>query len=601
MTEAFDFTNPPFDLLTEPERRLLRDSVDVEFFPAGATVLAPGERTDALHIIIKGTVLEQAGDETVAVLAAGDTFDTASIVRGQTEHGFVVREEALCYRLPREQALELTRRNSTFGAFFYRDISRKLDALVARQDEREMSGLMRARVREAYLHPAVTVDGATTIEGAGHAMRENGTNTLFVRDGDNLGIITGMNLSKAVVLRRLPLETPVREICHFDIVTVDGGAFVFDALIQMTKHNKRRLAVREGGELSGVLEEIDLLGLLSSNSMVVAGRIDRAGSVADLRTAAGEIARTLRTLHGQGLGVEALSEIASDLNRRLFARLFDLVAPESVRTHGCLFVMGSEGRGEQILRTDQDNGLILGEPVPEAELQQFRDAFSAALDSFGFPACPGNVMVSNPAWSRTADAFRTEIRRWIAQPGEQAHMNVAIFMDAAPVAGDTALLERARDEVFEQVHGNQGYLALFAKATDAFGTPFNLFGGLLADSGDRQGGLDLKKAGIFPVVHGTRSFALERGIRATGTIARLRALARDNVLAAEFVEELISAFTLLRDLHLKAQLAAEERSGQAVVRPRELNAFQRSLLKDALQVVRSFRERVRHHFGRGLM
>jgi CBS domain-containing protein len=208
-------------------------------------------------------------------------------------------------------------------------------------------------------------------------------------------------------------------------------------------------------------------------------------------------------------------------------------------------------------------------------------------------------MVSNPAWSRTAEAFRTQIRRWIAQPGEQAHMNVAIFMDAAPVAGDAALLERTRDELFQQVQGNHGYLALFARATHAFGNPFGLFGGL--SSGTAQDGLDLKKAGIFPIVHGTRSFALERGIRATGTIARLRALARDEALERDFVEEVISAFTLLRDLHLKAQLAAEGSDGPAVVRPGSLNAFQRSLLKDALQVVRQFRERVRHHFGRGLM
>jgi CBS domain-containing protein len=598
MTEAFDFTNPPFDLLTEPERRLLGDAVDVEFFPAGATILAPGETTDALHIIIKGTVAERSGDETVAVLAAGDTFDTASIVRGQTEHGFVVGEEALCYRLPRETALELTRRNTAFGAFFYRDIGRKLDALLARQDEREMGGLLRARVRDAYIHPAVIIDGAATIEHAGHTMRAHDTNTLFVREGDRLGIINGMNLSKAVVLRRLPLSTPVRDVCHFDIVSVDAGAFIFDALIQMTKHNKRRLAVRDNGDITGVLEEIDLLGLLSSNSMVVAGRIDRAASVADLRVAAEEIARTIRTLHAQGLGVDALAEIASDLNRRLFARLFDLVAPDAIRDNACLFVMGSEGRGEQILRTDQDNGLVLGAPVDEATLQRFRDDFSGALDSFGFPACPGHVMVNNPAWSRTADAFRTAIRRWIAQPGEQAHMNVAIFMDAAPVAGRSDLVHDLRETLFAEVAGNTGYLALFAKASDAFGTPFGLFGGL---TGGQADGLDLKKFGIFPTVHGARSFALERGIRATGTVARLRALARDEVLERQVVEELISAFTLLRDLHLKAQTATAGTGQPALVKPESINAFQRSLLKDALQVVRSFRERVRHHFGRGMM
>lgn len=601
MPESFDFTTPPFDLLTEPERQSLRAAVDIEFFPSGATVLAADSAPEALHVIIKGTVEERDGDDLVAVLGTGDSFDPAALVQGRTEHSFVVTEEVLCYLVPRDYALELTRKNRAFGAFFYRDIGRKLEALAERRDEREVSGLLRARVRDAFLHPAVFVPGATTIEEAGHTMRARDTNALFVEDGNRLGIVTGMNLSKACVLRRMPLDTPVREICHFDIVEVHAGAFVFDAMVQMTKHNKRRLAVKDEGEIIGILEEIDLLGLLSSNSMVVAGRLDRAASIDDLHSAADQIASTVRTLHRQGLGVDALSEIASDLNRRLFSRLFELLAPEELRARACLFVMGSEGRGEQTVRTDQDNGLVLAEAVDEATLQAFRDGFSGALDSFGFPACPGQVMVNNPAWSRTVDAFRAEMRHWVARPGEQAHMKVAIFMDATPVAGRSELLAELRRYLFDLVSGNPGYLHHFAKATDAFGSPIGLFGGLIADRGARHDALDLKKAGIFPMVHGARSFALERRIEATGTIDRLKALGRAGVLEREFMEELVSAFTLLRELHLKAQLEAELTGGSALVRPSQLNAFQRSLLKDALQAVKAFRERVRHHFSLGMM
>lgn len=116
--------------------------------------------------------------------------------------------------------------------------------------------------------------------------------------------------------------------------------------------------------------------------------------------------------------VEAIAEITSDLNRRLFVRLFELVAPPSIREQGCLILMGSEGRGEQTVRTDQDNGLLLAGPVPEAELAAFREDFSGALDGFGFPPCPGNVMVRNPLWSQTAEGMARQCsqtsasRRW---------------------------------------------------------------------------------------------------------------------------------------------------------------------------------------------
>lgn len=113
-----------------------------------------------------------------------------------------------------------------------------------------------------------------------------------------------------------------------------------------------------------------------------------------------------------------IAEITSDLNRRLFVRLFELVAPPSIREQGCLILMGSEGRGEQTVRTDQDNGLLLAGPVPEAELAAFREDFSGALDGFGFPPCPGNVMVRNPLWSQTAEGMARQCsqtsasRRW---------------------------------------------------------------------------------------------------------------------------------------------------------------------------------------------
>src|SRR5581483_662575 len=228
---------------------------------------------------------------------------------------------------------------------------------------------------------------------------------LYVRDRDRCGVVTGMNLSKAVVLARRSLDTRVRDVCHFDVIAVDADDFVFEALILMTRHNKRRLAVRSNGEYVGILEDIAILGLVAGNSQLIPGRIDRARSVDDLAEAASDIQAQVERLDRQGVKVEVIAEITSDLNRRLLAKLFELTASPAIRASGCLMVMGSEGRGEQTVRTDQDNGLLLAEPVPPEELEAFRTAFSGALERFGFPPCPGNVIVRNPQWSQTVDDF----------------------------------------------------------------------------------------------------------------------------------------------------------------------------------------------------
>src|SRR6201987_3078585 len=139
-----------------------------------------------------------------------------------------------------------------------------------------------------------------------------------------------------------------------------------------------------------------LLGFLASSAQVVAGRIDRASSKDDLVIAARETGAQVRALRRRGVKVEVIGEVVSDLNGRLFSRLFEMIAPDEIRTGGCLVVMGSEGRGEQTVRTDQDNGLILAGPVGNAALDAFRTDFSGALAEFDFPPCPGNVMVRNP-------------------------------------------------------------------------------------------------------------------------------------------------------------------------------------------------------------
>ena len=156
----------------------------------------------------------------------------------------------------------------------------------------------------------------------------------------------------------------------------------------MTKHNKRRVAVAENGEFVGVLEDIDLLSFLAGNAQLVAARIDRASTVADLASAAQKIEPQIRTLRRQGVKIEVVCEIVSDLNRRLHAKLFSLIAPPSIRERGCLIVMGSEGRGEQTFRTDQDNGLILSEPVPAEDLDQFRADVFDALGAVRLSALP---------------------------------------------------------------------------------------------------------------------------------------------------------------------------------------------------------------------
>ncbi|RAI59111.1 DUF294 nucleotidyltransferase-like domain-containing protein [Roseicella frigidaeris] len=601
MPNGFDASNPPFDRLTQPEIGELRAALDIAYLAPGEAVLRPGQAAEHLHVVIKGAVEARDGETLNAVLGPKDSFDSRALVHGAAGEAFVAAEETLCYLIPRALVLDLIARNPGFAAFFYSEVSAKLDAFARSHRAEGMESVLRARVGEASRGPALLLPGDASIQAAARQMQEAHINAAFVRDGARTGVVTGMNLAKAVLLRGLPPETPVREACHFDVIAVEAGDFIFDALLLMTRHDKRRIAVRSGGAFTGFLEDIHILGLVAGNSQLIPGRIDRARGVEELAGPAQDIQRQVERLHRQGVKVEQIAEITSDLNRRLFVRLFELLAPPAIRAQGCLVIMGSEGRGEQTVRTDQDNGLLLEGPVPEAELAGFRTTFSAALAAFGFPPCPGGVMVSNPLWSQPVEGLVRQLRLWIMERTPEAAMNLAIFFDAVAVTGRAGLLAEAKQAMATALRDDRALIARFASLVEAFETPaLGMLSGLMERVGLAPDAIDIKKAGIFPVVQGIRAMALDRGVMVPSTAGRIEALAAAGSLSEAFGRELLSALRVFMEYRLRAQLEAVQRGRlehEAMVAPGALSAADRDILRDAFRIVREFRELLRNRYA----
>src|SRR3954463_2066817 len=601
--QGFDALNPPFDRLTNQEIEQLKASLDIGYFRRGEVIVQQGRPSEFLHVIIKGAVEDRAGDTLQAVLGPKDSFDARAVIHGAAGEDFIAAEETLCHRIPQPIVQNLIRRNPAFAAFFYFEVSRKLDAFVEQPRWEGVETVLRARVRDARHGAAVFIEGAATIEDAGHYMRDNDINPFFVRGGDRVGVVTGMNLSKAVVLKRLPLDTPIRNLCPFDVTAVGLDDFVFDALLLMTRYNRRRLAIQSNGGYIGFLEDIDILGLFAGNSQLIPGRIDRARSLDDLTAPAHDIQAQVERLHRQSVKVEVIAEITSHLNARLFVKLFDLVAPPSIRESGCLMLMGSEGRSEQTVRTDQDNGILLAGEVLEADLEAFREAFSGALDSFGFPPCPGDVMVRNPVWSQPVDGFVRQLRSWVLARDPDAAMNLAIFSDATAVTGRSDLLAAARTALIDLLRGEAALLARFASLIETFNTPrVGRLSSIMASVGFCTDAVAVKNAGTSPLVPGLRTLALDKGILAHTTANRVEALVAAGSLEPAFGRELVSALRVFMEFRLRSQLQARRRGtmeGESLVRLNEITTADRDILRAALRIVRQFRAIIRIRYPLG--
>ena len=280
------------------------------------------------------------------------------------------------------------------------------------RERREFVSLMAARVRDAALRKPYFVDAGTDLVTLCRELAARGIADALVRDGERLGIFTTTNLRDALIADRPPAALAVRDFTNFAPFAVSADDALYDALILMLRHRIHRVLVREGDEVVGILSQLDLMGFLASHSHLIAHQAARAVSVAELGDAARQIDGLIRVLSEDGVRVEVIAGLVGSLNRQIFQRLWELLAPPELRAASCLVVMGSEGRGEQIVKTDQDNALILRDGFAFDGLEAVTEAFTAALIEFGYPPCPGGIMLSRPLWRQPLAGFRAALRDW---------------------------------------------------------------------------------------------------------------------------------------------------------------------------------------------
>ncbi|MBX9266580.1 putative nucleotidyltransferase substrate binding domain-containing protein [Chromobacterium violaceum] len=596
----FDLSQPPFDNLTPDERDALEARADIVYFPDDAQIIGPGQPIDALYMVIKGVVRELADDETLGRCHVRDVFDARALVAGRASSRFVAEEEALLLALPREAVLALTGSNPRFGAYFYAGVAEKMGLLAQRAGARELQTLLSATVRDVGCRQPVFVDASDSIRDAARAMKEQRSKSVLVRGDGKLGIFTTTDC-RDVILDGVDSAEAVGRHCSYQLLCVERDDFLFNALLLMTQRNLRRLVVTENGEAVGILAQVDVLSYFSNHSHLIAQRLDRAADLDELAAVAGQIDRLVRILSGHGVRPQQLGRLVQALNARLFARAWRMIAPSRLAETSCLLVMGSEGRGEQILKTDQDNALLLpdGEDFPEAAA--CCEAFSAALARFGYPPCPGGVMVSNPHWRLTRSEMRDRIHHWLTRPDGEGMMQLAIFCDAESVCGDASLLADCRGYLQAKLQDDAGFFSRFARAVEQFDTPLGPFSRLRTRERDGRELLDLKKGGIFPLVHGLRALALENGIAAPSSADRARLLAAAGKLEAGLADDIQEALAFLSQLRLEHGLKRLD-AGQSpdnLIEPEALSTLERDLLKDALAVAKRFKTQLRHHYRLG--
>jgi CBS domain-containing protein len=590
---------PPFDRLTDDQVNDAIRGLSPVRYQSGETVLERWERPANLYLLNQGVIEEQDGQGAVGRYWPGDAFDFKALIDGRSENRFLARDEVLCYLLPAPVFASLSRQNRAFRDFCQDQVARKLDALIHVQQQREAASFLLTRIGDVMLHPPLFIDAGSTIGDATRTMAANQSSFVLVRADGRVAIFTRRDVRERVDLQGMADSAALLPLASQDLITLERDDFLFNGLVVMTKNEIRHVVVTHGGEIEGVLEQADLLSHLDNSSHVITVRAERASSLDELAEAGRSVPRLIESMNARGVRPRYIARLVTDLNRKVFRGVYEQILPPDVQRDGCLIVMGSEGRGEQLFRTDQDNAIVFRNEPDRDLIQPALDRFTQSVIELGYPPCPGGVMVSNPKWAKSLKAFRADINRWIRQPTGEGLLDMAIFCDGVAVAGDLALLTELKQYMFELLRQVEMPVGYFAKAVLAFDTPLGLFDRFVTErSGPHAGHLDLKRGGIFPIVHGVRSLALEARVIETNTIGRIQALTGRGALDEAFTADLIEAFDFMSMLRLSAHIDKAKRQVAAdnYIDPNKLNKLERGLLRNSLKVVKEFKLNLSHHF-----
>ncbi len=592
MPGPFNFNIPPFDLLNSRQQQMVEDALEITYYPEGAAILKANTKVTHLVVIHKGQVEEQLGDQHFTLYTADDFFDARSVLTQHCKHDYVCMEETIGFELPIQMIKDLGATVPEFYRWFQASLGEKHERLSQRQQGQNLSEFLLTQVREEHCEPAAVVASNISIQAAVQIMKDQRCDSLLVLDNKQPGMITRTDLLEGIALHEHPLSDSVQPLITSPLITVSPGDFLFDAMILMTRHHIERLVVKDEQGIIGILPLTQLLSLFSTHSHVMGLRIQRANSVEALKACALETEPLIRNLHNNGLRIPFLMKLVSTLNEQIIRRLFDIHFTKEIKDNCALMVMGSEGRGEQIIKTDQDNGLLIREGwTPSVDFALQLDQFSVHLQRLGYPPCPGHIMVNNPQWAGTPSQWQKRLEAFRTSATPEQLMHLAILLDARPVAGDIELFKEIAPLLHQPEDPTTRLAAQFALATQYFDTPLTLLG----DIKTNQHLVDIKKGGIFPIVHGVRSLAMEHGLSVTSTLNRIDWLKENTRLEPGMADNLKEAFQLFHRLKLD-KLLIDDQNYDNKLDMTSLARNDRDLLRQSLHVVKKFKQFIWHHF-----
>ncbi len=600
---------PPFNLMEKAHLAYLVENCELRFYAAGEHIISPDDGVvQHFYIVKQGRVHGQRphsakrGSETTFEVIVGECFPMAALMGERaTRTAHLAAEDTFCLLLNKPAFVQLISISSPFRDFAIRGVSSLLDLVNQQAQMRAVETLgenysLETSIGELAVHHPVACLPDLPLREAVALMQQNNVGSIVIVDERQrpLGIFTLRDLRRVIGAEAGELSAAISCYMTHEPFHLRPEATAFDAAIAMTERHIAHVCVVDNGQLVGVISERDLFSLQRVDLVHLAQTIGHADRVEALVAIRGRIKQLVDNMLAHGASSTQITHIITLLNDHTVRRVIEL-AIRDMGDPGVPFTwlcFGSEGRREQTLHTDQDNGILFeATDAAEAALRRGRllplaERINRDLDTCGFTLCRGNIMAGNPELCLSRQEWGRRFSAFVREATPENLLSSTIFFDLRAVWGPQEGCEQLRQDLLAEVADNRIFQRMMADNALRHRPPVGRFRDfVLARKGDGKDTLDLKVQGLTPFVDGARLLALANGIGECNTLERLRRLVEKGIIDAKDGAAYEEAYHFIQQTRMQhhQQQARDEAPYSNRLDPDTLNALDRRILRESFR------------------
>jgi CBS domain-containing protein len=604
----------PFALMSPDHVRQLILSAHERYAPPGAQVLGPEDGTPvALCWLRQGKLTIRSVNEKQTArameLEAGSFWPVTALMSQRPVHSlYVAREDCFFLCFAWETVQRVMQASPVLSDHLLHEARSILQASQAllKQELQAHHGPdpdeLETPLTDLPQRPVLMLPQSTDLRTVLTDMQQRAVGSALLMDdqGRLSGILTRGDVLDRITLPGLALETAAEQVMSEPVHCIGQDRLAGDAALMMAQLGVRHLPVMSGPAVVNMVSERDLFALHRQSLRHVGGLVQQAGTLPEWQAAARAIRQWAAHLMVQGVQPRRMTRLISQLNDQLTCS----IVSHALLDHGlearrmCWVALGSEGRQEQTLATDQDNALVFESATPEADRPRWMAMarqVNDMLDACGYPRCRGGVMACNALWCRTLPEWQTECVAWIDHAGPKDLLSSAVFFDMRPLFGRVDWVQSLRGTLAKRIRERPLFLRQWVLSHLDSGVALNWHGGLATQDTDGPPWIDIKLAGSAIVVDAARILALGQGIEATATDERLQRAGQALGVPEQEYRGWITAFEYLQTLRLRQTLGARCHPNRVMVE--DLDLVDRQMLKIAFRAIDQLQQRLRMDYA----